>query len=66
MKTIQIPAEPSDEALRVILACKYPATYREYLRHPLSGPESKKQEEREIALAKKEYLAIVKLYTTEK
>lgn len=65
MKTIQIPVEPSDEALRVILACKYPATYKEYLRHPLSGPKSKEQEERDIALAKKQYLSLVKLYTKE-
>lgn len=59
MKTVTLPIEPTDEHLRVLLAAQWPATYKEYLRHPLNGPGNAKMTEEHIALAKKQYAALV-------
>lgn len=59
MKTVTIPVEPTDEQLRLLLAVQWPASYREYLRHPWNGPENQKENEKQIAIARKQYAAIV-------
>jgi len=52
-----VPKEPTEEMIRAMLAVRWPATYRDYLRHPLAGPETQKQQEKDIAIVRKEYLA---------
>lgn len=40
-----VPIEPTDEQLRLMLAARYPATFREYLRNPLNGHKSRVEAE---------------------
>ena len=56
-KLISVPEEPTEEMLRAMLAVQWPATYREYLRHPLAGPETIKKQEKDISIVRKQYLA---------
>lgn len=55
--SVNVPEEPTEEMLRAMLAVRWPATYRDYLRHPMAGPETIKQQERDITIVRKEYLA---------
>jgi hypothetical protein len=57
---VALPAEPTDEMIRAFLAVEWPATHREYLRHPDDGPNSAADTERRIALAKRQYAALIK------
>lgn len=57
-----LPPEATDEMLRAMLAVRWPATYREHLRHPMNGPESQKQNEEEIKVAQLQYRAAVKAW----
>ncbi len=54
-----VPVEPTDEQLRLALAVKWPALYREHLRYPLNGPKSREENERQIAIAKRQYAAML-------
>lgn len=54
-----VPIRPTEEQLRGMLAVQWPATYREYLRHPMNGPENKKENEKQIAVAERQYDAVV-------
>ncbi|OKP52123.1 hypothetical protein A8A12_01720 [Serratia marcescens] len=54
-----VPIEPNDEQLRLVLAVQWPASYREHLRHPLNGPKSREENERQIAIAKRQYAAML-------
>lgn len=56
---VVIPTEPTDEMIRLILAVEYPATYRQYLRHPDNGPKSYAETEARIERVKKQYSAII-------
>lgn len=40
-----VPIEPTDEQLRLMLAARYPATFREHLRNPLNGHKSRVEAE---------------------
>ncbi|MGQ5788525.1 hypothetical protein ACUNI0_14455 [Serratia sp. IR-2025] len=54
-----VPVEPTDEQLRLMLAVQWPALYREHLRHPLNGPKSREENERQIAIVKRQYAAML-------
>ncbi|AFX93646.1 hypothetical protein G646_gp178 [Serratia phage phiMAM1] len=54
-----VPIQPTEEQLRRMLAVHWPATYREYLRHPMNGPENKKENEKQISQAERQYAAIL-------
>ncbi|WGL77914.1 hypothetical protein [Serratia marcescens] len=54
-----VPDEPTDEQLRLMLAVQWPALYREHLRHPLNDPKSREENERQIAIAKQQYAAML-------
>jgi hypothetical protein len=54
-----VPVEPTEEMLRVQLAVEWPATYRDFLRHPASGEKTKADTEKEIAKAKKRWTAML-------
>uniref|UniRef100_A0AAU8L073 Uncharacterized protein n=1 Tax=Serratia phage Kevin TaxID=3161161 RepID=A0AAU8L073_9CAUD len=54
-----VPIQPTEEQLRRMLAVQWPATYREYLRHPMNGPENQKENEKQIAMAQRQYDAAV-------
>lgn len=55
-----VPVEPTKESIRNMLCVKYPATYREYLRHPDSGPRTQASTESDICTATAEYHAAIK------
>ncbi len=57
-----LPLEATDEMLRAMLAVRWPATYREHLRHPMNGLESQKQNEAEIKVAQLQYRAAVEAW----
>lgn len=40
-----VPIDPTDEQLRLMLAARYPATFREHLRNPLNGHKSRVEAE---------------------
>ncbi|HGA3038682.1 TPA: hypothetical protein ACIR5X_000162 [Serratia marcescens] len=54
-----VPVEPTDEQLRAMLAVIWPATYREYLRHPDNGPKSSQKTEGDIKTATAQYAAML-------
>lgn len=54
-----VPVEPTDEQMRLMLAVQWPALYREHLRHPLNGPKSREENERQIAIVKRQYAAML-------
>lgn len=55
---VLIPEIPSEEQLRLLLAVTWPASYRTYLRHPMNGPKSSEENERQISVAKEQYAAV--------
>lgn len=59
VKTAVVPVEPTDEMLRVQLACDFPAMFREHLRYPGAGPDSAADQERMIAKARKRWSAML-------
>jgi len=51
--------EPTEGMVEAGLASEWPATYREYLRHPASGPKAMAQTEQEITLETKRFRAAI-------
>lgn len=54
-----VPVEPTEEMLRRALAIDWPATYREHLRHPESGPTHRAETEQRIDREKRRYAAML-------
>lgn len=50
-----VPIEPTEEQLRLMLAARYPATFREHLRNPLNGPKSRVEAEMLIVEVTNQY-----------
>lgn len=58
-KFATISHTPGDEVIRQMLAVRWPAIYRDHLRHPQAGPKTKEQTERDIKVTLKQYAVIV-------
>lgn len=50
---------PSDEALRLLCAVERPQTFKRHLRDPLNGPKTSEDVERNIAVARRQYAAVI-------
>lgn len=57
---VLVPIEPTDEQLRLMLAQRYPALFREHLRHPLNGSRLQEDTENLIDMTRRQYKAAIK------
>ena len=50
-----VPVEATDEMVRMMLCVRWPALFKEYLRHPWNGPKSAADDEKSIQEAIKQF-----------
>jgi hypothetical protein len=58
-EAVVVPVEPTEEMVRVSCAVDYPASYRQYLRHPMNGTSAAAATEKHISSAKARYRAML-------